>query len=119
MVADDVEGIVNFTPAFVAPGDTALATVVHTVTQDELDAGFITNTATATATFGAASFERTDAVTVTATRPRRFDFVKTGAPATYDAVGDTSSPTPTSLKNTGNVTLSGPFTVDRRRRAAS
>ena len=108
---DSVEGLVTFTPALVAPGATATATIVHTATQAEVDAGSITNVATATVTFNGTDYSSTDTVTVTAAPTPDWTFDKSAAPATDDTAGDTVTYTYT-IANTGNVTLSALTAVD-------
>ena len=52
----------------------------------------------------------TDTETVTAVQNPKLSLVEDGDPTTYDAVGDVISYSYV-ITNTGNVTLSGPFTV--------
>ncbi|QQS48169.1 MAG: DUF11 domain-containing protein [Acidobacteriota bacterium] len=90
-----------------APGAMITCTASYTITQADLDAGSVTNTAKASAN-GVDSNE--DSETVTATQTRTISLVKTATPATYDSVGDTISYS-YKVTNTGNVTLAGPVTV--------
>jgi uncharacterized repeat protein (TIGR01451 family) len=91
--------------ATLAPSDTIVCTVSHTVTQADLDAGSIANTATATGTPPAgANVTDTDSWTVTGTQSPAFTFTKSASPTTYTAAGQTITYTLTET-NTGNVTL--------------
>ena len=67
-----------------APGATTTATVVHTATQADVDAGSLTNVATATVTFDGTDYSKTDTVTVTADQTPAWTFDKSAAPSTYD-----------------------------------
>ncbi len=111
--------------AGLAPGDTLNCTATYTVTQDDLDAGEVTNVAfaevnqpvvpSATHPSGTADVDSpTDTVTVTATQTAGIEIQKavtSGTPSTYSAVGDTISYTFT-VRNTGNVTLTEPILVN-------
>ncbi len=111
--------------AGLAPGDSLNCTATYTVTQADLDAGDVTNVAFAevtqpvvpNATYpnGVAEVDSpTDTVTVTAGQTPGIAIQKAvtaGTPSTYAAVGDTISYTFT-VRNTGNVTLTAPFTVN-------
>ncbi len=108
-----------------APGDSLNCTATYTVTQADLDAGDVTNIAFAevtqpvvpSATYpsgSAAVTSPTDTVTVSAGQTPGIEIQKAvtaGTPSTYTAVGDTISYTFT-VRNTGNVTLTAPFTVN-------
>src|SRR2546423_138602 len=99
------------TPATLLPGASVACTASHTITQADLDAGSLTNHATATAKFGANTVtSNQDQATVYATQNRALTLVKSASPQTYDTVGQTINYSYV-LKNTGNVPLSGPFTV--------
>ncbi len=90
-----------------APGQSASCTAQHTVTQGEMDAGAVKNTATADSDqTGSAE----DDLSITATRNPALSLDKTATPTSYDAVGQKISYS-YKLTNVGNVTLSGPFTV--------
>ena len=93
--------------AFLDPGEQIACTASHTITQADLDAGSITNKATASAS-GTSSNEAT--ATVTATPSQSLSLVKTATPSTYDEVGDVISYS-YEVTNTGNVTLAGPVSV--------
>ena len=91
------------------PGESLTCTATYTVTQADLDAGAVINTATATSGSN---------VTAAGLPPPRWrpsvpqlDLVKTAAPASYDAVDQVITYTYV-VTNTSNVTLDGPFTVD-------
>jgi LPXTG-site transpeptidase (sortase) family protein len=77
------------------------------VTQADLDAGSFTNTATADST---ETGPDTDSETVTLTQTPSLSIVKTALPATYSTVGQVINYS-FQVTNSGNVSLSGPFTV--------
>ncbi|WP_051191688.1 DUF7507 domain-containing protein [Microbacterium luticocti] len=89
-----------------APGDDVTCTSVYTITQDDVDAGGIVNTATAHGTDprdgDVVSNEST--VTLSGERSPALSLVKSASPTTVDAAGDTVTYTFRVL-NTGNVTL--------------
>jgi uncharacterized repeat protein (TIGR01451 family) len=112
-ISDPLLGALSFTPASpasLAPGETLTATGSHAVTQADLDAGQLDNTAATTASFGALPLSDSDSASVPLSQSPALGLVKAGVPLTYDALGDTITYTYT-LSNTGNVTLAGPFTV--------
>ena len=90
-----------------APGQSITCTASYAVTQADLDAGSLTNVASAT---DGATTSPTDTVTVPATQRPALALTKSASPATYNRAGQTINYSYV-LKNTGNVTLSGPFTV--------
>ena len=97
------------------PADTSLAvgasitcTASYVVTQADLDAGSVTNTATAT---NGTVMSNPDSETVTAVQAPALTLVKTATPASYDSVGDVIGYSYL-VTNAGNVTLAGPFTVN-------
>src|SRR5262249_43138600 len=75
--------------------------------QADLDAGSITNVATASGN-GLTSNQAT--ATVTGTQNRSISLTKTANPTTNSAVGQAVTYTYL-IRNTGNVTLAGPFTI--------
>ena len=82
-------------------------TATYTITQADLDNGSVTNKATASGG-GATSNEAT--ATVTAVPTKALSLVKTADPLTFNATDQTITYSYV-IKNTGNVTLSGPFAV--------
>ncbi len=98
-------------PITLAPAASIDFSATHTITQADLDAGSVKNTATGAGKFGNATVTSNQATaTVTATQTPALSLVKSASPATYDAAGQTITYTYV-LKNTGNVTLAGPFSV--------
>jgi hypothetical protein len=91
-----------------APGGSTNCTATHAITQADLDAGSITNIATATSGNGTKSNQAT--ATVTGTQTPAISLTKTPNPTTYSAVGQTITYTYV-VTNSGNVTLAAPFTV--------
>jgi uncharacterized repeat protein (TIGR01451 family) len=88
------------------PNGTVSCTAPYQITQGDLDAGSVTNTATAS---GAGFTSDKATATVTGTQTKTISLAKSANPATY-AVGTTITYTYV-VKNTGNTTLSGPFTI--------
>ena len=106
-VSDDQTTVTCPSTASLDPGEDVTCTASHTITLADLDAGSITNTATASAD-GVTSAP--DSVTVTAAQGPGLSLAKSADPATYAAVGDVIEYTYV-VTNTGNVTLDGPFTI--------
>ena len=94
--------------ATLAPGASITCTASYQITQADLDAGSVTNVASAS---GGGATSPTDTETVTAVQAPALLLVKTATPQTYSAVGDVISYSYL-VTNSGNVTLAGPFTVD-------
>ncbi|HET6498021.1 MAG TPA: hypothetical protein VFH17_03100, partial [Coriobacteriia bacterium] len=98
-------------PDVLAPSASATFTATYTITQADLDAGSVKNIAQGFGFWGKDKVESNfDDETVTALQQPALSLVKTATPVTYDAIGDVITYTYT-LTNSGNVTLSGPFTV--------
>ena len=93
--------------AGLAPGASLTCTASHVTTQADLDAGSITNTATATD--GTVTSPSTSA-TVTATQSPNLTIVKDTTATTYSTVG-TVIPYTFTATNTGNVTLTSAIAV--------
>ncbi|HEX7495366.1 MAG TPA: hypothetical protein VF349_01915 [Candidatus Limnocylindrales bacterium] len=91
-----------------APDATVTCDATYTVVQGDIDAGSVTNIASASG--GADLTSGTDTVTVNGTQGRTITIVKTAAETSYSKVGDTLTYT-YKVINTGNVTLDGQFTV--------
>ncbi len=100
-------------PSTLAPGDVANCTAIHTVTQADLDAGKVDNTATATslAPGGGQVADASDQVTVPAVVLPSVSTVKTSPTLTYAAVDDVIDYSIT-VTNTGNVTITGVAVAD-------
>ncbi|MBF4570845.1 DUF11 domain-containing protein [Plantibacter sp. VKM Ac-2880] len=92
--------------ASMAPGAVETCTATYTATQADVDAGSITNSATATGTppTGPAITTSPSSATVTAGPTPGLTIVKSADPASAGKVGDTITYTFV-LTNTGNVTL--------------
>src|SRR5207249_2916990 len=92
-------------------GSSITCTSSYTITQADLDSGSVTNVASAHGFFGTTQVDSpTDTKTVTANQSPALTIVKSASPSTYSSVGATISYS-YKVINTGNVTLSGPFTV--------
>ncbi|MCS5491195.1 DUF7507 domain-containing protein, partial [Algoriphagus limi] len=105
-VTDPLTGL-DETIASLAPGVTETYTTTYTITQADLDAGSVENTATATDGTTTGS----DTETVTADELPELTVTKTADVTTYDAVDDVITYTIT-VQNTGNVTLTNVSVTD-------
>ena len=113
-VADPLPGLsaVVCPVTTLAPGGATTCTASYTVTQADVDAGSIVNTATASGTPPAGpAVTSTDASTVPVGQSASIDLVKTPAPGTVSAAGDTIVYS-FLVTNTGNVTLTGVTVTD-------
>ena len=109
-------GAVTFTcsPTTIAPNATSTCTGSYTVTQADMNAGSIVDTATASATPTGSQTPITQGsnqVTVTATQTRSLAVTKTPSPTTVSAVGQTVTYT-LDVTNTGNTTVSSLSAAD-------
>ena len=103
-VAANINGISLF-----APGDSLTCTASYTITQPDLDAGFVTNVAAATDANRAATSLPVTA-TVTAIPQPALTLAKAATPTTYSTVGQVITYTYVAT-NSGNVSLAKPITV--------
>ena len=114
-ISDPLLGALFFTPAApatLAPGETLTATGSYALTQADLDAGQVENTATAEALFGSDPYADSDAHTVALTQGPAVALTKTvTSSGPYDSVGDLVTYELVAT-NTGNVTLTGVAITD-------
>ncbi len=107
-VSDDkIANVTCPATATLAPTASITCTANYTIKQTDLDAGSITNVASAS---NGTVTSPTDKVTVTADQMPSLALEKSALPIAYDSVGDVIVYSYL-VTNTGNVTLSGPFTV--------
>ena len=93
------------------PGNFMTCTASHSVTQADLDAGVVTNLATASSTFGGNPVtSNQDTVTITGIQTPGITLDKTTTTADYDAPADVLDYA-YEVTNSGNVTLTQSFTV--------
>ncbi len=101
------------TPTSLGTGQTITCTASYSITQTDLDAGAVTNLATATAKdiSNQTVTSNQDSKTVTAAQNPRLALTKTADPTSYDHVGQVISYTLVAT-NDGNVTLNGVSITD-------
>src|SRR3954452_20568045 len=87
--------------SFLDPGESVTCTASYTITQADLNAGSVKNTATAHA---GGTDSNTDSETATATQSPALSLVKSATPLTYGTVG-TVIQYGYKVTNSGNVTL--------------
>ena len=109
-VTDPLTGL-SQTIASLAPGASQSFTQTYTITQADVDAGSVLNTATAAGLFGSTPVSDTDDETVTGTQTPELTVTKTAAPNTYTAAGDIITYT-ILVENTGNVTVTAIAVTD-------
>jgi hypothetical protein len=110
-VGDDKASVSCPADASLAPGASITCSASYTIKQSDVDSGSVTNHATAYAKFGATTVPSNPAeATVNAVQSPAISLVKSASPATYSKVGDVISYSYV-VKNTGNVTLPGPFSI--------
>jgi uncharacterized repeat protein (TIGR01451 family) len=113
-IEDDKATVTVTQPAdgMLSPGESTTGAASYTITQADLDAGSVMNTAMGHGFFGETPVDSNEDDETVASVPRpALTLVKSASPATYDSVGDVITYTYT-LTNSGNVTLSGPFTIE-------
>jgi uncharacterized repeat protein (TIGR01451 family) len=97
--------------ATLAPAASITCTASYTITQADLDAGSVTNIATAHASFGEGKVDSNQATaTVTANQTAKLTLVKKADLEKFDAVGQVITYSYL-VTNSGNVKLAGPVTV--------
>ena len=79
-------------------------TKIHTITQGDIDAGEVQNTATAAYTYAGENYTEEEEVTVRAIQGPGLSITKTADETSFGAVGDEINYTIT-VTNTGNVVL--------------
>ena len=110
-ISDDKAANAACTDMTIAPGDSISCSGSYSVTQADLDGGSVTNIATGTGNFGSAMVvSNPDSVTILADQNPALSIAKTATQPNYNAPNQTIDYT-YAVKNTGNVTLSGPVTV--------
>jgi len=93
------------------PDSSTTCTNTYSITQADLDAGSVTNQATATVNFNNITVPSDVAITtVNAVQTPKLSLIKSANPLTYTLVGETITYTYI-LKNIGNVTLTYPFSI--------
>ncbi len=110
-VHDDILGEITSEtePITLQSGESFTVTATHTVTQDDLDRGFITNKAWAEVPGVVKS--PTDSVTVYAVQNPQLTIEKTADRESFSDVGEVITYS-YKVTNTGNVTISEPFSLD-------
>jgi hypothetical protein len=105
-------------PATLAPLGVTTCAGTYVITQADIDAGSVTNIATARAE-GTGISSLTSTATVRGPQPApSLRLEKTASPMAYSFVGDVITYSYL-LSNTGNVTLTGPFTVSDDKNAVT
>ena len=114
-VTDDVTGdeACPPVPASLAPGELVTCTGTYNITQADVDAGSVTNTASGTALDPGDQTvtSNEDSVTIVRDETGTLILLKTASPQTYDTVGAVINYT-YRLTNGRNDTLSAPYTID-------
>ncbi|WP_312315945.1 OmpA family protein [Stenotrophomonas sp.] len=111
-LTDDRIATVSCPATTLAPGASTTCTGSYLITQADLDAGSVTNTATATAVPAQGTLPPVAAqATITATQTREIPLIKTTSTPNYSAVGDTID-YGYRITNAGNVTLTDQVSIE-------
>ena len=102
-VTDPLTGL-NQTITSLAPGANRTFNTTYTIVQNDLNAGEVNNTATASYTFGGNNYNEAASHTVSANLGPGLSIAKSVSESNYSAVGDILNYT-IIITNTGNVTL--------------
>ena len=113
-LVDDVEGALTLLTTTLAPSASTTASSIHTLTQTEIDAGSLTNVATANGTAPAGdNVTDTDTQTVVLGQAPSIQVVKTASTNLIDPAAAGNQVTYTyAVTNTGNVTLTSVGLLD-------
>lgn len=110
-VSDNKTTVTCPATASLAVGASINCTASYTTTQNDLDTGSISNTASGHASYnGNTVNSNQSSLSIPATQTSSLTLDKSSTTASYVLAGDSITYT-YNLKNTGNVTLVGPFTV--------
>jgi uncharacterized repeat protein (TIGR01451 family) len=110
-VTDNLVGSVSCADPTLAPGASETCTGSYTVTQGDVDAGSVTNTASASGTNPQSTDVTSNSSSVTVDAYGSLSLTKTSTATSYSAVGDTL-PYQYVVTNTGPVTLSDVMVID-------
>ena len=108
-VYDNITGILTITSSSLSSGKNITGTANYAITQINLDAGSVTNSAYAKSN-GNTTTSNTVTATSTAVQNPALTLVKLASPTNYNAVGQNITYTYT-VTNSGNVDLTGNITV--------
>jgi len=118
VVTDDRIATVSCPVTLLEPGQITICTGTDTVTQEDIDAGLVTNNATLSGDPAAGTLDdQTDQATVNADQTPSLDILKEAGQSDFDTLGQTLTYTYT-VTNTGNTTLTDPVTVSDDRIAS-
>ncbi|MEK0265943.1 hypothetical protein QT383_06485 [Stenotrophomonas rhizophila] len=110
-VADDRIASVSCPATTLSPGANTTCTGTYLITQADLDAGSVTNTASASVVPAQGSVSPVTAqATINAVQNRTLALVKSSTATSFDATG-TVLPYSYLVTNTGNITLTDPVTI--------
>ncbi|MFV8556625.1 hypothetical protein ACNQ62_00960 [Sulfitobacter sp. SBS6] len=115
-VTDPEAGTVSCPAGAIRPGNSTTCTASYSVTQNDIDNGSFTNTASGTITVAGQTDTENDSATVTATRTPGLSLDKSldpASPSQFDAAG-IGLEYDYLLTNTGNVTLENISVIDNR-----
>ena len=110
-VTDNITGIIQISASGLAPGHSVTGTANYTITQADIDNGYVNNTAFATGRFGNNTVtSNPDNATVIAVQRPALLILKTASPENYSTVGQNITYTYYVI-NSGNVNITGPINV--------
>ncbi|WP_373396581.1 hypothetical protein V8V91_17725 [Algoriphagus halophilus] len=89
-VSDPLSGLSAITRSgYLGTGENQVSTATYTITQSDMDAGQVDNTATATGNDpDDVEVSDTDSETITVVKDASIEIVKSATPSTYNAAGD-------------------------------